>query len=54
MKQIVCESIRVMERGREGLSSSVFGKARRETGRGREWGSECFHLHLLEKHLILG
>lgn len=38
MKQIVCESIRVIERGREGLSSSVFGKARREPGRGREWG----------------
>lgn len=30
MKQIVCESIRVIERGREGPSSSVFGKGRRE------------------------
>lgn len=50
MKQIVCESIRVIERGREGPSSSVFGKGRRE----KEWGRECFHLPLLEKHLILG
>ena len=39
MKQIVCESMRVIERG-GGLSSTVFGKGRREGERKRKMGIE--------------
>lgn len=56
MKQIVCESMRVIEGwvdwGVGGWMSST-GKGRRE-GEEKQRKREYFHLLLLEKHLILG
>lgn len=49
MKQIVCESIRVIERGREGPSSSVFGRGRREGE--RKSGGESVFISLSWKNI---
>lgn len=61
MKQIVCESMRVIERRRQGDEGEEEEGGGSELNciwqgkkGGRERGRECFHLPLLEKHLILG
>lgn len=61
MKQIVCESMRVIEGWVDwGVDWGVGGWRMSSTGKGRREGEEkqrereYFHLLLLEKHLILG
>lgn len=50
--ETVCESMRVIERGRGDELNCIWqGK---KGGRKKERRGECFHLLLLEKHLILG